>query len=639
MKRAAIYFFYDADGVVDRYVEYMLKELHTVADYLLVVVNGKLTPEGRALFADVADDFFVRKNDMDVPAFKDGIEYITWEKLLEYDELILENATIYGPFKPMKDIFEEMDSVKCDYWGINRVYRNDTITNYMGRPLPWGYKPEDVLTNFHVYRSRLLHSYEFRKHWDTLPEIKSYADSIFYHEMAFAVKMENAGFTFETLDNGMPANAYPSSTVSGAYEMLSKYNIPFVRRKAVFDPNGSNFDYGPLVPRKVLEFIDKHTDYDVGMIWENQLRTNSHFDLMNWVGLTRIVSADIPTNEAESEISYAVILYIKDKGRLCTCAEYLRNFPEGTHLLLMCDDESILNDVKSDSLFAWFDTETALVSGNGREASALTEGSYLLQSSGKYEAICFVTDQNENIEQYTSIDDLFNTLCYKNSIGSSCYIENVLHILANEPYAGVLIPYTPTHAHYFDHVGGSWENQNNINFVGESLKKLNRKVVYANHKPPIVPFGPVFWFRIAALEPLFTPDSVVTADENNHGRFKFLYPLIAQSNGYYSLSISETGNAEMELLHMTFQTQKMRQLFIQEIKTGNINNFSHLVSLVQQSNKRKSIPNAPASPSMTPDAKPKKSGLKRFIKACMPRGLWNLLRRAKCKALGWEYVE
>ncbi len=650
MKRAAIYFFYDADGVVDRYVEYIIKELHTVSDYLLVVVNGKLQPQGRELFAQIADDFFVRQNDFDAPAYKDGIEYITWEKLMEYDELILSSATFYGPFRPFKDVFSQMDDIKCDYWGISRVYRDDNAKTFLGKKLPWGYKPDYVSSNFHVYRSRLLHSYEFRKHWTTLPEIASYADSAIYHEMAFAVKMENAGFTYETLDRDIPANACPSPTVSGAYEMLSRYNIPFLRRKAIFDPNGSSFDYGPLVPRKALDYISSHTDYDVGMIWENQLRTNTLYDLKNWVGLHRIISADVNACAEKPQISFAVLFYLKDKNRLGECAEYLGSIPSGTHVLLMCGSKELLNEIKSESVFERFDIDAAAVNGKAGEASAIAEGGAVLKAGG-YEAVCFITDPAERKAQFNVSDDLYNSQCYENALSSSCYVENVLHVMEKEPYAGMLVSACPTHAEYFNYAGGTWENDDNYRLTHEALKRLGRKVTYAKDKPPTAPYGAAFWFRIAALDPLFDNPAdenaeyiLNNADSEHLDFFRYLYPLIAQSNGYYSLNISETDNAETELLHMTYQNQAMIQAGI-KLANGNPVNFRHLSALLQQRIRQNAAVQqskraAAANPGCGSQNQPNNgSKFKRFVRACMPRGLWNLMRRAKCKALGWGYVE
>ena len=47
MKRLSIFFFYDAQGIVDRYVDHFLCDLKKNSDHLLAVCNGLLTDEGR----------------------------------------------------------------------------------------------------------------------------------------------------------------------------------------------------------------------------------------------------------------------------------------------------------------------------------------------------------------------------------------------------------------------------------------------------------------------------------------------------------------------------------------------------------------------------------------------------------------
>ena len=53
INRLVIYFFYDADGIVDRYVPYMLEDINKNCSELFVVCNGKLTPEGRKTFLEL----------------------------------------------------------------------------------------------------------------------------------------------------------------------------------------------------------------------------------------------------------------------------------------------------------------------------------------------------------------------------------------------------------------------------------------------------------------------------------------------------------------------------------------------------------------------------------------------------------
>ena len=92
---------------------------------MVVVVNGKLTPEGREKFSKLSDDFFVRENvGYDVWAYHDALDYIGWDELKKYDELILANYTLFGPFYPLSEAFAAMEDKKCDWWGLHRdVYK------------------------------------------------------------------------------------------------------------------------------------------------------------------------------------------------------------------------------------------------------------------------------------------------------------------------------------------------------------------------------------------------------------------------------------------------------------------------------------------------------------------------------------
>ena len=59
MKRAAIYFFYDKDKIVDDYNIYMLNDIRESVDYLIVVVNGSIDSAGEKKFNKVADEVFI----------------------------------------------------------------------------------------------------------------------------------------------------------------------------------------------------------------------------------------------------------------------------------------------------------------------------------------------------------------------------------------------------------------------------------------------------------------------------------------------------------------------------------------------------------------------------------------------------
>ena len=96
--RGVIYFFYDGDGIVDRYVTCMLREMKKCVKDLYVVINGTLTDDSRETLLGLTDCVWERENKgLDVGAYQYALKRIGWEKLETYDEVILMNHTIMGP--------------------------------------------------------------------------------------------------------------------------------------------------------------------------------------------------------------------------------------------------------------------------------------------------------------------------------------------------------------------------------------------------------------------------------------------------------------------------------------------------------------------------------------------------------------
>ena len=46
MNRLGIFCTYDADGIIDDYICYLLQEANKILNHLTVICNGKLTPAG-----------------------------------------------------------------------------------------------------------------------------------------------------------------------------------------------------------------------------------------------------------------------------------------------------------------------------------------------------------------------------------------------------------------------------------------------------------------------------------------------------------------------------------------------------------------------------------------------------------------
>jgi len=91
-------------------VNYFLEDFKKNLDRLIVVCNGKLTPEGRQEFSKYTNEIIVRENKgFDVWAYKEGIEYSKYENipvavLKRYEEYI-EKIKTYGIKIESKDFY------------------------------------------------------------------------------------------------------------------------------------------------------------------------------------------------------------------------------------------------------------------------------------------------------------------------------------------------------------------------------------------------------------------------------------------------------------------------------------------------------------------------------------------------------
>lgn len=113
MKRATIFVFYDKDGIVDSNVEHYLKAIIPLTNHLIIISKGPLNSEGHKSFSHYANKIIFCKNaNNDLEAYKAGIEQLGYASLQEYDELILVNDHVFGPFCSLAPYFRTWNRKK-----------------------------------------------------------------------------------------------------------------------------------------------------------------------------------------------------------------------------------------------------------------------------------------------------------------------------------------------------------------------------------------------------------------------------------------------------------------------------------------------------------------------------------------------
>lgn len=229
--RLCIYVVYDKDGVIDDYIPYFLNALKPFVTHMAIVCNGKLNGEGRKKLSQFTSDLFVRENTgYDAGAVKDVLRNLYgWDKVLEYDELLIANDTFYAPLYPLDECFGKMDGADVDFWGwlVHAEHISDNV-----------YVPEHVQSYFLNVKRRLLHSDDFREFWETLATAVNPYEAIRSYEVNFTQAFSQKGYTYDAYlksENNHPTNLELNINpfIYEAVNLVASQRAPFIKKKAL----------------------------------------------------------------------------------------------------------------------------------------------------------------------------------------------------------------------------------------------------------------------------------------------------------------------------------------------------------------------------------------------------------------------
>lgn len=274
LKRLGIYFFYDKDGIVDDYVPYYLEQLQKYCSELCVVVNGLLTEKGRRKLESCSSRLIVRENTgFDAWAYKEALESYGFIEIAQtFDEVLLNNFTVYGPIGSFGPMFEKMTSSVCDFWGHCRYFPVEN-QQVCGMPVP-----EHLMSYFIVFKKVIITNNCFEYYFKTLMPIKNYDEARLYHEFRMTDYFENYGFIS---DSYIPYEATKmmkgiNTSVSDAYRQFYEYHSPILKRKALFIKDGrEEFSIGFGNFNSLIHAIYQSKSYDLKLCFNNLIRTGN----------------------------------------------------------------------------------------------------------------------------------------------------------------------------------------------------------------------------------------------------------------------------------------------------------------------------------------------------------------------------
>ncbi|WP_277668742.1 rhamnan synthesis F family protein [Caproiciproducens galactitolivorans] len=557
--RACIYFIYDKDGIIDDYIIYQLKDLRENINFLHCVVNGKLNPEGWKKLEAIVDEVYVRENKgMDIGAYKAAIEYIGWDKLNNYDELVLMNNTCFGPIYPFKEVFDWAKWRDIDFWGLTWGLKTDWLgtKDY----LHYNDSHVHIQSYFLVIRKPLLASRLLVDFFHEIPEDVSYALSGSIYEYAFPGYFEDRGYKGDVYCDDRDDYNYP--LLHNPVHLLKDFRMPLFKKRSFFHhyTDVLNNTAGEATAR-LIAFIENETDYDMDLVWASILRTSSLSDVVRCAQLNRVLPRDIfvaPKDTQKLKVGLVYHAYYKDL--FDENISYMQNFPDGTDILITTNTEEKKELLEKKLKAAGLKGNVIVIENRGRDVSSLLVGA--AEFVFHYDLICFAHDKKTTQVLPHSVGRSWSYKINENLFASKEYVSNIINLFEKEHRLGIAFPPYPNHSGYAYNLGTGWTG--NFNNTKKLLDDFDIHIKINEHTLCVAPLGTCFWFRPQALKKLFAGYSCTGWSykdfprEPNRTDLTILhaiersYAYFAQDAGYYPVYLYNDKYTEIELTNLEF---------------------------------------------------------------------------------------
>lgn len=569
-----------------KYLLYFIEGLFNLTNKIIAVVNEDIMEKNENQLLDAGVEIIrFGKTNSEQFGYAEGIQHIGYGKVAELDNLILTNDCNYGPIFPFSGMFAKMEARADDFWHL--IKDQDVKCGLSIQKKQIGVSAKCLRGYWGVFRNTLLRTTVFRKYWTSIRDERGKGCES-NNKISLSDYFENNGF------------------VQGAYIGKEKYKeligesdprilsdrliieeqCPLVDR-GLFSCNGSEKSLMSSVShedktRKAFDYIEKNTDYDVDMIWNDILSTSSMSSINDNLHLDCI----LPTKHSLVESldpglsgRVALIQYIYPADLIDYCYGKAINMPEGSDIFVVTanrETEKVVREKFKD--LGKYTIHHRCQENRGRDNAALLVTCRDVVE--KFEYICFVHGK-KSMHCERLLDSIgFREYCFENLLYNETYVRNIIHTFENTPRLGIMSPFTPYMGFLNSLDAFPWSE--NYEAAQDFLKReygINRKLDLNLYTP----FGGMFWARSKALKTLlsknwkttdFPEEPLPAADGLLTHVIERVYPVLAQRDGYYTARVMPVDLAPMYLniIHSRYR-ELMREV---SLRCG-YSDFSHIL--------------------------------------------------------------
>lgn len=251
MKRLLLYVHYNKYNELSGHVLYQLEQLRPFFSKLVVISNSHLTAMSiESLNKLGIKDIIQRDNrGYDFAAWGDGMDYIGFSQLSDFDTLTLMNDTCFGPLWDLGEtftLFNEKSDI--DFWGMTNFRKTK-------------YFVEHLQSYFMTFKQQVIQSEVFQTFWSSIKDFTDVQDVIDHYETQVTSVLLEAGFRYDAVFNTLSEKAdgliHPDFSYYRPFSILD-HKVPFIKVKTFKD--------NEKMSALLLSYISEKSDFPIEVI-------------------------------------------------------------------------------------------------------------------------------------------------------------------------------------------------------------------------------------------------------------------------------------------------------------------------------------------------------------------------------------
>ena len=178
MERILLYTHFNKLHQVSGHVFYQLKQIKPLFSTVVFISNSPLEKDDKTkLQKELNIDIVIERDNtgFDFAAWRDGMQFIGFDKIQGYDSLTIMNDTCFGPLWDLQKIYEDMEANQIvDFWGMTNFRKTK-------------YFKEHLQSYFVSFKQSMLGTEVFQRFWSQIKEFTDVQSVIDQYETQFTM--------------------------------------------------------------------------------------------------------------------------------------------------------------------------------------------------------------------------------------------------------------------------------------------------------------------------------------------------------------------------------------------------------------------------------------------------------------------